>query len=198
MRRISAFTTIGALIAVLAIQPMAADATPHRAGARHHRHATTRTRRHVARKTSRHAGSHHRKTTARSSAGRTRTARDRATDRARTARLRAEQRRTRARAGDARLRALAVSRPDCLSSLDPESRTLFTLRAGLNGSPQSRVAVARTLGLSPLREQLLEQISLLEFQGSTGGICAGQIAGDTLRPTIRLTSTAPWLDRGTT
>jgi hypothetical protein len=96
------------------------------------------------------------------------------------------------------MRAMAVSRPGCLSSLDPESRTLFTLRAGLNGSPQSRVAVARTLGLSPLREQLLEQISLLEFQGSTGGICAGQIAGDTLRPTIRLTSTAPWLGRGTT
>jgi hypothetical protein len=193
MRRISAFTTIGALIAGLAIQPMAADATPHRAGARHHRHATThhrhattRARRHVDRKTSRHAHAHHGKTTSRSSAARTR-----------TARVRAERRRTRARAGNDRLRALAASRPGCLSSLDPESRALFTLRAGLNGSPQSRVAVARTLGLSPLREQLLEQISLLEFQGSTGGACAGQIAGNTLRPTIRLTSTAPWLQRGT-
>jgi hypothetical protein len=197
MRRISAFTTIGALIAALAIQPMAADATPRRAGATRHHHATTRARRHVAHKTSRHARSHHRKTPSRSSAARARTARVRAA-RARTARVRAEQRRTRARAGDARLRALAVSRPGCLSSLDPESRTLFSLRAGLNGSPQSRVAVARTLGLSPLREQLLEQISLLEFQGSTGGVCAGQIAGETLRPTIRLTSTAPWLERGTT
>jgi hypothetical protein len=122
---------------------MGTFSTPHRAGAKHHRHATTR-----------------------------------------------------ARAGDARLRARAVSRPGCLGSLDPESRTLFTLRAGLNGSPQSRIAVARRLGLSPLREQLVEQISLLEFQGSTGGICAGQIAGDTLRPTIRLTSTS--LGRGTT
>jgi hypothetical protein len=49
-----------------------------------------------------------------------------------------------------------------------------------------------------LHEQLLEQISVLERQGATGGIFAGQFAGDTLRPAIRLTSTAPWLTPSST
>jgi hypothetical protein len=46
-----------------------------------------------------------------------------------------------------------------------------------------------------LHEQLLEQISVLELQGATAGIWTGHLAGDTLRPAIRLTSTAPWLRR---
>jgi DNA-directed RNA polymerase sigma subunit (sigma70/sigma32) len=95
---------------------------------------------------------------------------------------------------DAHLRALA-GRSGCLSSLDPESRTVLTLRAGLNGSPQSVVAVARMLGVSTLREQLLEQISVLELRGATGGPCAGHSGADTLRPAVRLTATAPWLTR---
>jgi hypothetical protein len=46
-----------------------------------------------------------------------------------------------------------------------------------------------------LREQLLDQISVLELRGATAGIWTGRFAGDTLRPAIRLTSTAPWLAR---
>lgn len=163
MRRISAFTTIGAVLASLAIQPMTAGATPRTARGPHHHHATTRSHR-----------ARHRKAVE----AETRTAK----------RLRA-----RAAAAHARLRALTTSHTGCLSSLDPESRTLLRLRAGLNGSPQSVVAAARALGVSTQREQLLEQISVLELQGATGGICAGRFAGDTLRPTLRLTSTAPWL-----
>ncbi len=179
MRRISTFTTVGAVLASLAIQPMAAGATPHKAHGQHHHHAAGRPHRKHNHATSRHAAHRvrgHVKAKTR-----------------KTTRLRA-----RAAAADAQLRALTVGRTGCLSSLDPESRTLLTLRVGLNGSPQSVVAVARTLQISTLREQLLEQISVLELRGATGGICAGHVGADTLRPAVRLTATAPWLTRSST
>ena len=179
MRRISTFTTVGAVLASLAIQPMAAGATPHTARGQHHHHAAARPHRTHHRATSRHAAARaraHAKAEAR-----------------KTTRLRA-----RAAAAGAQLRALTAGRPGCLSSLDPESRTVLTLRAGLNGSPQSAVAVARTLRVSTLREQLLEQISVLELRGATGGICAGHVGAGALRPAIWLTATAPWLTRRST
>jgi hypothetical protein len=49
-----------------------------------------------------------------------------------------------------------------------------------------------------LRGQLLQQISVLELRGATAGIWDGRFAGDTLRPAIQLTSTAPWLTRSST
>jgi hypothetical protein len=114
--------------------------------------------------------------------------------------VRAETRKTerlqaRSAAASARLRTLTASHIGCLSSLDPQSHTLLMLRTGLKGSPRSVVDTARALGVSTLREQLLEQISVLELQDATGGTCVGHAAGDTLRPDIRLTSTAPWLTR---
>ena len=49
-----------------------------------------------------------------------------------------------------------------------------------------------------LRGQLLQQISVLELRGATDGLWNGRFAGDTLRPAIHLTSTAPWLTRSST
>jgi hypothetical protein len=138
MRRISAFTIIGAVLAALAIQPVAAGATSRTARGSHHRHATTRPHRQRHQTASRHARRRHpRKTTGPTAA---------------------------------RRRAVRA-----------ETRKAHRLRA--------RAAAAT------LHEQLLEQISVLELQGATAGIWTGHFAGHTLRPAIRLTSTAPWLAR---
>jgi hypothetical protein len=138
MRRISAFAIIGAVLAALAVQPVAAGATPRTARGSHHHRAAARPprKRH-------HTASHHaRRRQPRKTSGRM-TTRKRA--------IRAETR----KAHRLRLRAAAAA----------------------------------------LHEQLLEQISVLELQGATAGIWTGHLAGDTLRPAIRLTSTAPWLRR---
>jgi hypothetical protein len=179
MRRISTFTTVGAVLASLAIQPMAAGATPHPARGQHHHHAAARPPR-----------KHHHATS--------RDAAHRARAHVKAETRKAKRLRARATAADAQLRALTAGRTACLSSLDPESRTLLTLRAGLNGSPRSVVAVARALRVSTLREQLLEQIAVLELRGATGGICAGHVGAGTLHSAIRLTATAPWLTRSST
>jgi hypothetical protein len=189
MRRISAFTTIGVVLASLAIQATAAGATAHNPRGRHHGHAAARAHRPHPATTSRHAARHarHRTKIQRSAAARMRAVR------AET--RKAKRLQARAATASARLRALTAGHAGCLSSLDPQSRTLLTLRTGLNGSPRSVADVAQALGISTLREQLLEQISVLELHDATGGTCAGHAAGDTLRPEIRLTSTAPWLTR---
>jgi hypothetical protein len=175
MRRISVFTTLGLVIAALTIQPMTAGAAPRAANHRHqHRARPHQGRAHP--RTARHARNA-----------------SRLTRRARTA-----ERRLRAtRASATRLRALAASRRTCLGSLDPESLRVVSLRVGLNGSPHTHGGAARALGVSMLRERLLEQISVLELEGETAGICIGFPAAHVPSPIVRLTSTAPWLIRST-
>ncbi len=169
MRRISAFTTLGAVITALTVGPVTAGAAP-RAPQRHHHHARAR---------------HHTQASAHRRAARR--------SRAETAR----QHRRAVRASATRLRALAASRRACLGSLDPESLRVVSLRVGLHGSPHTHDGAAHALGISVLQERLLEQISVLELEGETAGICTGFPAGDVSRPIVRLTATAPWLIRRT-
>jgi hypothetical protein len=63
MRRISVFITIGAVLALLAIQPTAASANPRTAHGSHHHHAAARPHRKRHHTTSRHARKRHLKTT---------------------------------------------------------------------------------------------------------------------------------------
>jgi hypothetical protein len=81
--------------------------------------------------------------------------------------------------------------------LDPESLRVVSLRVGLNGLPHTQGGAAHALGVSMLRERLLEQISVLELEGETAGICTGFPAADVPNPIVRLTSTAPWLTPST-
>lgn len=182
MRRISAVTTtIGAVIAALAILSLAGSAAAapkhHHHRARAHVKATTHRPRHrVTRTRSHHSRIHKR---ARAAAARAR--------RASTAAARTESR---------HLRSLVAGRSACLASLDPASQRLLALRAGLGTKARSAAVTARVLGVSRGREQLLEQISLLELKGDTGGACPAQATGSRLGPSARLTSTAPWLKGG--
>ena len=100
----------------------------------------------------------------------------------------------RASAENRRVRSLVTRLRGCLATLDPRSLRLLSLRAGLDGSPRSATAVARILHVSLTREQLLEQLSLVELQSQAGAACAGT-AGETAGasgPSV-MRSTAPGL-----
>jgi len=102
----------------------------------------------------------------------------------------------RASAENRRVRSLVTRLRGCLATLDPRSLRLLSLRAGLDGSPRSATAVARILHVSLTREQLLEQLSLVELQSQAGAVCAGPTAGETVgatEPSVILSSTAPGL-----
>jgi hypothetical protein len=60
----------------------------------------------------------------------------------------------------------------CLTSLAPQSQRVLSLRAGLHGRPRSAATTARILHLSPGRELLVEQASLLALQTAGSGGCA--------------------------
>ena len=103
-------------------------------------------------------------------------------------------RRAEERAENRHLRQVVQRYHGCLGSLDARSRGLLSLRAGLHGSPRSARAVARILHISPGRERLLEQMSLLTLQ-STGGGCGSPRAVTSAPATgaAQLTATAPWV-----
>jgi hypothetical protein len=92
-----------------------------------------------------------------------------------------------------RLRSLVTRYDGCLTSLTPQSQRLLSLRAGLRGGPRSAGATARILRLSPGRERLVEQASLLALQTAGGGGCAGSASGT--RAT-GMTSTLELVDAG--
>ncbi len=91
--------------------------------------------------------------------------------------------------------SLVANRSSCLTTVDPRSLRLLSLRSGLHGKKRSQRTTARMLKVSLRREQLLEQIALLELRGQTGGACSlTRRATPSVRAT-RLTATAPWLKR---
>jgi hypothetical protein len=158
MRRISTYTTLGALIATFAGQPMTATAaTAHHT---HHRAAHPQTGKRG------HAATHKRK-----------------------------KGRVRPHLESRYLRQLVASHASCLTTVDPTSLRLLTLRSGLDGKKRSQSTTARMLKVGIRHEQLLEQIALLELRGQTGGVCSAQSTSSTLGPATRLTATAPWLKR---
>jgi hypothetical protein len=158
MRRISAYTALGALLATVAVQPVTATAATPRHPDHHAAHHAAAAHRHAKKhkRTHRHRASH------------------------------AESR---------RLRRLVASHSSCLTTVDPTSLRLLTLRSGLDGRKRSQRTTARTLKVSLRREQLLEQIALLELRGQTGGGCSVHATSSTLGPPTSLTATAPWLKR---
>jgi hypothetical protein len=101
-------------------------------------------------------------------------------------------RRAQQRDENRRLRNVVQRDQGCLSSLDGTSQHLLSLRAGLHGAPRNPGAVARILGISTGREQLLESMSLLMLQRTAAGGCGGTTtvsAGGT----PQLASAAPWV-----
>jgi hypothetical protein len=133
---------------------------------------------------------------ARVSAGRATTGTTRSATRHRTL----VQRRSAARAAaeSKRLRALVSRLRGCLATLNPGARRLLSLRAGVGGAPRSAVAVARILHVSRTREQLLEQLSVMQLSNDAAAPCAGAGVGSTASagtaaPTDLLSGTAPGL-----
>jgi hypothetical protein len=159
MRRISRFTTLGALIATFGVQPMSATAAKAPHASHHAAHAKAAKHKHAAQ---------HRKT----------------------------GKRVHVTAESRQLRRLVASHAQCMTSVDPTSLRLLTLRSGLDGKKRGQKATAHVLKVSRQREQLLEQIALLELRGQTGGSCSVRTTSNTLGPAARLTATAPWLNRG--
>jgi hypothetical protein len=98
-----------------------------------------------------------------------------------------------------RLRSLVARLHGCLASLDPGARRLLSLRAGVGGSPRGAAAVARILHVSPAREQLLEQLSVMQLRNQAGAPCAATTSSattGTAEPIVALSGTAPGLGSG--
>lgn len=73
---------------------------------------------------------------------------------------------------DAALRHLVAQNAGCLSQLAPEQARTLALRSGLNGqNPDSAVHVARILGVSPAREQTIEQGAVNALRTDAKGGC---------------------------
>lgn len=102
-----------------------------------------------------------------------------------------------------RLRQLVVSLRGCLSSLNTGSQRLLTLRAGLTAAPRSAQTVARILHVTVTREQMLEQLALIELQASAGSGCAN-VPGSAQQtpdvtapmPAVGLTTLPAWVSGG--
>jgi len=105
----------------------------------------------------------------------------------------------RAAAENRRLRSLVARLQGCLASLDPGARRLLSLRAGVGGSARGAAAVARILHVSPTREQLLEQLSLMQLRNQAGAPCAATTSSastGTAEPIVALSGTGPGLGSG--